>query len=32
VLGLGAVLVGHAVRGRTAPAPDTPDREPALAG
>ncbi|NEC50518.1 ABC transporter permease, partial [Actinospica acidiphila] len=32
VLGLGAVLVGHAVRRRTAPAPDTADREPALAG
>ncbi|MFC9112927.1 ABC transporter permease [Streptomyces sp. NPDC057092] len=30
-LGLGAVLVGHAVRGRTAPARETPEREPALA-
>ncbi|MFH9328888.1 ABC transporter permease [Streptomyces althioticus] len=31
VLGLGAVLVGHAVGGRTAPATGTEDREPALA-
>ncbi|MEU1702178.1 ABC transporter permease [Streptomyces pseudogriseolus] len=32
VLGLGAVLVGHAMRGRTAPARNTPEREPAMAG
>ncbi|MFZ4159450.1 ABC transporter permease [Streptomyces griseoincarnatus] len=31
VLGLGAVLVGHAVRGRTAPTADATEREPALA-
>ncbi|MER7737058.1 ABC transporter permease [Streptomyces sp. NPDC096538] len=31
VLGLGAVLVGHAVRGRTVPARETSEREPALA-
>ncbi|MEU0043927.1 ABC transporter permease [Streptomyces werraensis] len=32
VLGLAAVLVGRAVRGRTAPAADAAEREPALAG
>ncbi|MER6821179.1 ABC transporter permease [Streptomyces cellulosae] len=32
VLGLGAVLVGHAARERTAAAENTPEHEPALAG